>query len=78
MQKKLNVLFLSIFFLLVFLHSSCEKDTQIYCAECYEVSSGYEAEPFCGSVNEVDSYTEDLMSSGTDAGQSWSCSTIAE
>ena len=76
-MKKLNtVLFILIIVFITLGFSSCER--QKYCAQCYENSTGYQASDFCGESDEVDEYIQDFYDAGSAAGQSWSCSKVAE
>ena len=76
-MKKLN---LSVFTLLIlfvaFGFSSCTK--QKYCAQCYENISGYQANDYCGTSDQVDTYMDELNNGSSNTGQIWSCSKVAE
>ena len=63
-------------FSLLLFFVSCEEQT--YCAQCYEENSGYQADDYCGSNQDVDSYVNELISDGQNAGQQWDCTTIIE
>ena len=56
--------------------TSCQK--QKYCADCYEAVSDYHASDFCGTSDEVDTYIQELTSTGLSLGQAWSCQKYAE
>lgn len=56
--------------------AQCEEEEQTYCAQCYEENSGFQADDYCGSNQDVDSYVNELISDGQNAGQQWDCTTI--
>ncbi|MDA0682385.1 MAG: hypothetical protein O2781_03425 [Bacteroidetes bacterium] len=79
-MKKTKISIFTCVIIITFGLSSCEKEEEIeltYCAECYEINSGYQNNVFCGESEEVDNYIQELTSSGSNAGQSWSCSKVA-
>ena len=75
-MKKSKLSIFTCVIIITFGLSSCEKEEK-YCAECYENNSGYQSIDFCGESEEVDNYIQELTSSGSNAGQSWSCSKVA-
>ena len=61
--------------------AACEKSSTLnptgvgnVCAYCTEQNSGYQADPFCGTPQEVDVFVKELKKQGSSIGQSWSCS----
>ena len=70
-MKKVQILFI-ILAVVSIAFASCKKSN--YCAACVEAHSGYKPSDFCGTEAEVDTYISELISQGSAAGQSWSCS----
>jgi len=69
-MKKLYLI--SLLISISFLTSSC-CDREDYCAECREVISGYEAEPYCGTRREVNRYANALRGYDPELHQRWKC-----
>ena len=65
------------FVLAVFAFLSCEKESTLnptgignVCAECVELNSGFHADKFCGTPQEVSVYVKELEKIQD---QNWSC-----
>ena len=65
--------FFIVFAAVTLLLANCKKEDLSVCASCTELNTQTKAADYCGPRALVETYVDNLKTTGAAAGQNWSC-----